>query len=179
MADAATPTGHGPRWHGTRTKARKRALDILFEADLREEDPLVRLAAHVDEGEPPVRPFTRDIVEGVCAERAEIDRIIGTSLTAGWSLDRMPRVDRNLARIAVWEMWFTELAPEIAVAQAVDLVAALSTDESPDFLNGLLGRALKTLRETYPTAARGEGDDSTEGADADSDDDPEDQPESD
>ncbi len=173
--------GHGThdarpsaRRHGTRTKARKRALDILFEADLREEDPVVILAGHVERAEPPVRPFTRDLVEGVGAEVREIDGIIAGSLGGGWTLERMPRVDRNLARIAVYEMWFTSLAPEIAVSEAVDLGAALSTDESPDFLNGLLGKALRTLRQTYPAAARGadpdQGEDD-EAADAAQDDD--------
>lgn len=156
-----------PRHQGTRTKARKRALDILFEADLLGGDPLTALADHVERDAPPVRPFTRDLVEGVTAERSQIDRIIADSLSGQWTIDRMPRVDRNLARIAIYEMWFTELAPEIAVGQAVDLGAQLSTDESPDFLNGLLGRALTTLRQTYPKAARGTSDDATDVEDDD------------
>nr|NLI49149.1 transcription antitermination factor NusB [Propionibacterium sp.] len=174
-AGAATPAGRPPtRRHGTRTKARKRALDILFEADLRGEDPLAILAHRVELGEPPVREFTRDLVEGVCAELAEIDATIAASLIPGWTLDRMPRVDRNLARIAVYEMWFTGLAPEIAVSEAVDLGARLSTDESPDFLNGLLGKALRTLRETYPEAARGSASDTDDDPDAPDDDESED-----
>ncbi len=169
-AGAAKPDGRPPaRRHGTRTKARKRALDILFEADLRDEDPLSILAQRIELAEPPVRAFTRDLVEGVCAELGEIDATISASLSAGWTLERMPRVDRNLARLSVYEMWFTELAPEIAVSEAVDLGAALSTDESPDFLNGLLGQALRTLRETYPQAARG----------SDTDDDPDPDPDDD
>jgi len=164
VADAADHTI--PAKHGTRSKARKRALDILFEADLREEDPLATLAERVELAEPPVRAFTSDLVEGVCAERAEIDAVIVASLTGGWTIDRMPRVDRNLARIAVYEMWFTDLAPEIAVSEAVDLSAALSTDDSPDFLNGLLGQALRTLRETYPEVARGSADDDVDAAEA-------------
>ena len=169
---AGPGTHHGrpaARRPGTRTKARKRALDILFEADLRDEDPLAILAHRVELAEPPVRPFTRDLVEGVCAELREIDGIIAGSLSAGWTLDRMPRVDRNLARIAVFEMWFTELAPEIAISEAVDLGAALSTDESPDFLNGLLGKALGTLRETYPKVARGAASDEEDDETADAD----------
>ena len=176
MPDGAPQQG-GPhaRRHGTRTKARKRALDILFEADLREEDPLTILAHRLELGEPPVRPFTCDLVEGVCAEVREIDSVIASSLSPGWTLERMPRVDRNLARIAVYEMWFTELAPEIAVTDAVDLAAALSTDESPSFLNGLLGKALRTLRETYPQAARGEASDEASDDEASDDDEPADE----
>lgn len=158
-AASETDSGHEPKRHGTRTKARKRALDILFEADLRACDPLWVLSERVDADEPPVRPFTSDLVEGVCAELAEIDGVIAASLSEGWTIERMPRVDRNLARIAVYEMWFTDLAPEIAVNDAVNLGAALSTDDSPAFLNGLLGKALRTLRETYPKAARGAADD--------------------
>lgn len=140
---------------GTRTKARKRALDILFEADLRRVDPMGALADHVERNQPPVRPFTAELVEGVCAELGQIDQILSDSLLDAWTLDRMPPIDRNLARIAVYEMWFTKLAPEIAVSEAVNLGAWLSTDDSPGFLNGLLGKALRTLRETYPEAARG------------------------
>ena len=164
-----------PRRHGTRSKARKRALDILFEADLRGDDPLATLAERVELGEPPVRAFTSDLVEGVCAEQAEIDGVIVAALSAGWTIDRMPRVDRNLARIAIYEMWFTDLAPEIAVNEAVNLSAALSTDESPDFLNGLLGQALRTLRETYPEAARGNAADAGDPAEALDEDDADDE----
>lgn len=167
MADPADRTS--PARHGTRSKARKRALDILFEADLRGEDPLARLAAHVAQAEPPVRAFTSDLVEGVCAELPEIDQVIVASLTGGWTIDRMPRVDRNLARIAVFEMWFSDLAPEIAVSEAVNLGATLSTDDSPDFLNGLLGQALRTLRESYPEAARGTGGDTSDAPEASQD----------
>jgi len=171
VVDAPVKRGAG----GTRSKARKRALDILFESDLRGDDALATLAERVELAEPPVREFTRHLVEGVCAERDQIDGVIAASLTGKWTLDRMPCIDRNLARIAIFEMWFTELAPEIAVSQAVDLGASLSTDESADFLNGLLGKALRTLRETYPKAARGEADDAAEPGDDDTDD-PEDDP---
>ena len=142
------------RGPGTRTKARKRALDILFESELRDRDPLETLAERVDDAEPPVRPFTAEIVEGVTADLPLIDKTITESLAGEWTLARMPRVDRNLARVAVYEMFFTDLAPEIAVNEAVGLARELSTDSSPDFLNGVLGRALRTLRETYPATPR-------------------------
>ncbi|MGC3956228.1 MAG: transcription antitermination factor NusB [Propionicimonas sp.] len=121
-----------------RSKARKRALDILFEADLRQTDPLAVLAAHVELGEPPVRPFTSELVEGVVANLAGIDQLIAGSLASGWTLDRMPRVDRNLARLATYEIVHTEVAPEVAVAESVALAQELSTDESATFLNGVL-----------------------------------------
>lgn len=121
-----------------RTKARKRALDILFEADLRQSDPLAVLAAHVELNEPPVRPFTSELVEGVVAHLAAIDQLIAESLTSGWTLERMPRVDRNLARLAAYEIHHTDVAPEVAVAESVSLAQELSTDESAAFLNGVL-----------------------------------------
>ena len=121
-----------------RSKARKRALDVLFEADLRQADPLAVLAAHVELGEPPVRPFTSELVEGVVAHLASIDQLIAESLATGWTLERMPRVDRNLARLATYEIAHTEVSREVAVAESVALAQELSTDDSATFLNGVL-----------------------------------------
>ena len=121
-----------------RTKARKRALDVLFEADLRQVPVLTILQAHTDLAEPPVRAFTTELVEGVVAHQAELDDAITAALAAGWTLERMPRVDRNLARLAAYEVMFTEVAPQVAVAECVALAQELSTDESATFLNGLL-----------------------------------------
>jgi N utilization substance protein B len=121
-----------------RTKARKRALDILFEADLRERDVLEGLAAHTEQAEPPVRPFTSELVTGVVAEREEVDAAIAGALPVGWSLYRMPRVDRNLARLAVFELRHGEADTSVVISEYVGLAAELSTDESPAFLNGLL-----------------------------------------
>ena len=130
----------------TRTKARKRALDILFESDLRQCDPLDSLEAHVERATPPVRDFTIEIVEGVVREQVPIDNLIRRCLPNDWELERMPIVDRNLARIAIYEIWWTDTPVEVAVDEAVTLGASLSTDESPDFLNGLLGRVLEYRR---------------------------------
>lgn len=128
-----------------RTKARKRALDILFEADLRQADPLAILAAHVELGEPPVRPFTSELVEGVTANLAALDQLLAGALAAGWTLERMPRVDRNLARIAAYEIVHTDVSGEVAVAECVGLAQELSTDDSAAFLNGVL-RAILAQR---------------------------------
>ncbi len=128
-----------PARRGTaRTKARKRALDILFEADLLERDVLTGLTAHTEQAEPPVRPFTTELVTGVVGERAELDAAIAAGLPSGWSLQRMPRVDRNLARLALYELRHSEADASIAISEYVGLAADLSTDESPAFLNGLL-----------------------------------------
>lgn len=134
-----------------RTKARKRALDILFEADLRQVDVLTIMQAHTDLAEPPIRQFTTELVDGVVAHWSQIDTVIVEGLTTGWTLERMPRVDRNLARIAVFEILFTDVAPEIAVAESVSLAQELSTDSSPTFLNGLL-RGVSTRQSAGPAA---------------------------
>lgn len=134
-----------------RTKARKRALDILFEADLRQVPIPDILAAHADLAEPPVRAFTVELVEGVAAHLTELDKAITDGLAAGWTLERMPRVDRNLARLAAYELLHTEVAPTVAVAECVALATELSTDESASFLNGLL-RGIAGRRPAGPSA---------------------------
>lgn len=128
-----------PRTHlSTRSKARKRALDILFEAELRGVPPLETLAERTADAAPPVREFTTTLVRGVDAHALAIDQRIAESLSQEWTLERMPRVDRVAARIAVYEIDHTDIADQVAVAEAVALVQDLSTDESPAFLNGLL-----------------------------------------
>jgi len=130
-----------PQAHLTaRQKARKRAVDILFESDLRERDPLVTLAERTADAEPPVVSMTDEIVRGVVDYIDEIDQAIAGSLSTGWTLTRMPRVDRTIARIAVYELDHTSTPREVVIAEAVRLATALSTDDSPAFLNGLLAR---------------------------------------
>jgi len=128
----------------TRAKARKRALDILFESDLRGTEPLVTLAVRTDLADPPVREYTAELVHGVIRHQGEIDRRISACMSSGWTLERMPRVDRAASRIAVFEIDHTGVPDAVAVAEAVALVSDLSTDESPAYLNGLLGAVLAT-----------------------------------
>lgn len=141
MADTERP----PRAHlSARSKARKRALDVLFAAELRGVDPLIILAERQAEADPPVNPFSSELVQGVAEHQRGIDRRIAESLSAEWTLERMPRVDRIAARIAVYELDHTEISVKVAISEAVALVHDLSTDDSPGFLNGLLGRAAST-----------------------------------
>ena len=133
----------------TRSKARKRALDILFEAELRGLDPLSTLEERTAAADPPVRAYTTELVRGVEAHSGEIDTRISECLAPGWTLPRIPRVDRNVLRIAVFEIDFGEVPDAVAVTEAVQLVSELSTDESPAFVNGLL-RAI-TAGEVRPT----------------------------
>ncbi|MFZ1411019.1 MAG: transcription antitermination factor NusB [Micropruina sp.] len=124
-----------------RSKARKHALDILFEADLRGEDPSDRLDLHRGLPEAPLRQLTEDLVRGVSGHIDEIDQLIEASLVSDWTLERMPRVDRCLARIAVFELLHTDGSPEVAIQQAVLLAQEFSTSDSPAFLNGVLANA--------------------------------------
>jgi N utilization substance protein B len=126
-----------------RRKARKRALDVLYEADLRDLSPTEVLTAYLDRLERPLPEhisYTRRLVEGVSAHQERIDDLIA-SYAEGWRIDRMPVVDRNLARIAVYEMLYVdEVDDPVAITEAIELAKQMSTPDSPRFLNGLLGR---------------------------------------
>ena len=130
-----------------RGKARKRALDVLFEAEQRERDVLETLRERMTDGEPPIGEYTIRLVEGVTEHRARIDDLLAT-YSVGWPLERMPAVDRNVLRIGLFEvLWADDVPDAVAVNEAVELVRDLSTDDSPAFVNGLLGRILG-LKET-------------------------------
>jgi N utilization substance protein B len=126
-----------------RRKARKRALDVLYEAELRQQPAdavLAEYVARLEQPRPSHLPYAVTLVEGITAHRDRIDELIA-SYAEGWTLDRMPPVDRNLARIAIYELlWVDEIDPPVAITEAVELARQLSTDDSPRFLNGLLGR---------------------------------------
>ncbi len=127
----------------TQGKARKRALDILFEAELRGEDVLTTLSDRTAAAEPPVREYTTRLVQNVQANRTSIDARIRSALARGWTLERLPRVDRITLRIAICEIDVLEVAPAVAVAEALSLVGELSTDDSPAFVHGVLAALLR------------------------------------
>jgi N utilization substance protein B len=121
-----------------RSKARKRALDILFEAELRDTPVLDLLAERITLGSPPVPAYAADLVRGVAVHMARIDELI-SAYAEGWTLDRMPAVDRNVLRIGVYELlWADDVPDAVAISEAVLLARDLSTDASPAFVNGLL-----------------------------------------
>ncbi len=127
---------------GARSKARKRALDVLFEADQRGLDAVGVLAERVRRADPPVPEYAVEIVEGVTANVGRIDELLAT-YAQGWEIDRMPGVDRALLRLSAWELLYNEGVPDaVAIDEAVELARMLSTDESPAFVNGLLARLL-------------------------------------
>ncbi len=122
-----------------RSKARKRALDILFASDLRGESPVEALERAIADGEGPTNDYTAVLVRGVAEHQARLDELL-SSYSEGWTLDRMPAVDRNVLRLGLWELLHADDVPDaVAVSEAMALVRDLSTDESPQFVNGVLG----------------------------------------
>ena len=128
-----------------RSKARKRALDLLFEAELRGEPVLGLMEQREALGPsagPPVPEYAAELVRGVQAHRERIDDLLGEH-SVGWTLDRMPAVDRNILRIGAYELlWAVDIPDGVAISEAVQLARDLSTDASPSFVNGLLARLL-------------------------------------
>jgi N utilization substance protein B len=128
-----------------RSKARKRALDLLFEAEVRGEPVLALMEERSSlgaDGGPPVPEYATELVRGVQAHRDRIDELL-SSYAEGWTLDRMPAVDRNVLRIGAYELlWADDVPDKVAISEAVELAKELSTDASPSFVNGLLARLL-------------------------------------
>lgn len=132
-----------------RTKARKRALDILFQADVRGDDIAAILAAEAKRAaSEPAREaswlYAREIVDGVIDNREAIDEQI-TTFSKDWSLARMPAVDRALLRLAAWEILYNDEVPTaVAIDEAVELAKEFSTDDSPSFVHGVLARIARS-----------------------------------
>lgn len=130
-----------------RSKARKRALDVLYEADIRgialQEVLDASVRRRSDEGQPPLNGYVVDLVGGVAAHRVTIDELLG-SYSQGWTLDRMPAVDRAILRLGAFELlWRDDVPDAVVISEAVHLAQELSTEESSAFVNGLLGRLLE------------------------------------
>ncbi len=127
---------------GARSKARKRALDVLYEASQRSADPMAVLRDRLARSDPPVPEYATELVEGVVTHAERIDELLST-YAESWTLDRMPPVDLAALRIGAYELlWCDDVPDGVAVSEAVSLVSSLSTDESAGFVNGLLARLL-------------------------------------
>lgn len=147
MADQPADKKSAYKKLGARHKARRRAVDLLFEAEARDIDPSdladerIELAAR-DQAVAPVHAYTRTLVDGIAED---LDRVDGTieSYLHDWTLSRLPAVDRAILRVAVWELLYaTDVPPIVAVDEAVELAKELSTDDSPGFVNGVLGQVV-------------------------------------
>lgn len=126
---------------GSRSKARKRAVDILYEADLRETDTVGLLSERVGSAEAEqVGDYAVTLVQGIAKNQQRIDELL-TEHAEEWTLERMPPVDRAVLRLGLYELlWSPDVPPAVAIDEAVELVKSLSTDDSPRFINGVLGR---------------------------------------
>lgn len=143
-----------------RHQARKRAVDLLFEAEARGLTPAEvaesrnALAENqTDHDVAPLNPYTVTVARGVTEHQAHVDDLISSHLQ-GWTLDRLPAVDRAILRVAVWELLHAEDVPEpVAVDEAVELAKQLSTDDSPGFVNGVLGQVMLVTPQIRAAAA--------------------------
>jgi N utilization substance protein B len=134
-----------------RSKARKQALDLLFEADIRGTSALetLNLRDVVEEGPDarPIRDYTRELVVGVTENSRKIDELI-TTYAQGWDMDRLPNVDRNILRLGIYEvLWASQVPTGVAIDEALDLARELSTDDSAAYVHGVLGR-IASLKDT-------------------------------
>ena len=126
-----------------RTKARKRALDVLFESEVRGLPLDGTLEERLAAQDPPIGDYSVELVRGVREHQEQIDQLL-TTYSQGWTLDRMPSVDRNVLRLGVFELLYAEDVPDaVAMSEAVAMARELSTDESPTFVNGVLGGILR------------------------------------
>jgi transcription antitermination protein NusB len=147
-----------------RSKARKRALDILFESELRGLPTLQLLSERQSLGDVPVQPYAAELVRGVASHSERIDELISWNLV-DWTLERMPAVDRNILRIGVYELLWADGVPDgVAISEAVALAQDLSTDNSAPFVNGVLARikAEKPTLSLDPEASAFAGEDEDE-----------------
>ncbi|WP_127784789.1 transcription antitermination factor NusB [Rhodococcus sp. X156] len=162
MEHAAPAPGAAPQRErkpgGARRKARKRAVDFLFEAEARDVDPVGiaierRRMAKDDQSVPAVNDYTLSLVSGVARNLDRIDEVVSSHLQ-GWTLNRLPAVDRAVLRVAVWELFHaSDVPPVVAVDEAVELAKQLSTDDSPTFINGVLGQVVLVAPQVRAAAA--------------------------
>ena len=134
-----------------RSKARKQALDLLYETDIRGTNLLETLEARDIPAEGPdarpVREYTRELVNGVSDNRRKIDELI-TTYAQGWDMDRLPAVDRNILRLGIYEiLWSTSVPTSVAIDEALDLAKELSSDDSAKYIHGVLGR-IASIKDT-------------------------------
>jgi N utilization substance protein B len=142
---------------GARSKARKRALDVLYQADLMGTDLRETLQARIAQESPPMPAYAVELVEGVIANVVRIDELL-RQYAQGWELERMPAVDRTVLRLGAYELLWRDDVPEaVAISEAVELATSLSTDESPKFVNGILGSLARVRPTLSPPTQISEG----------------------
>ena len=127
----------------SRSKARKAALDLLYESDIRKGRAAELLSKRVTEMEYEAREFTKELIDGIELHKRKIDELIAT-YAQGWDMDRMPVLDRNILRLAIFELLWSQSVPEaVAISEALELAANFSTEDSSKYINGVLGKVLE------------------------------------
>lgn len=146
---------------GTRHKARKRAVDLLFEAEAKRISPVDlinerRELVRDDESVGMIHDYTAAAIEGISADSAQVDSVVSSHLKA-WTLQRLPAVDRAILRLATWELFnATDVDPIVIVDEAVQLAKELSTDDSPAFVNGVLAAIAELAPQVRAAQAAGD-----------------------
>ena len=126
-----------------RSKARKAALDLLYEGDIRKTSAINILNQRSGDLEYVIREFTKELVQGVDENRRKIDELI-TTYSQGWDMDRMPVIDRNILRLAIYEiLWSKNVPSAVAIDEAIELAQTLSTDDSSKYINGVLSKIIE------------------------------------
>lgn len=127
----------------TRSKARKAALDLLYESDIRKGSVTQLMQSRITDLEYVIRDFTKELIDGVEHNRRKIDELIVT-YSQGWDMDRMPVIDRNILRLAIYEiLWSSDVPQAVAINEALELAQTLSTDESSKYINGVLSKIME------------------------------------
>lgn len=127
----------------SRSKARKAALDLLYESDIRKGSATELLSKRVTEMEYEAREFTKELIDGIELNKRKIDELIAT-YAQGWDMDRMPVLDRNILRLAIFELLWSQSVPEaVAISEALELATNFSTEDSSKYINGVLGKVLE------------------------------------
>ena len=133
-----------------RSKARKQSLDLLYEGDIRGLAPLelLELRDIVEEGPDarPIRDYAKELIVGIADHRRKIDELIST-YAQGWDMDRLPAVDRNILRLGIYEILWTDMEDAISIDEALNLARELSTDDSAGYIHGVLGR-ISAIKES-------------------------------
>ena len=141
MTDTPSPSA-AKRGTTARSRSRQRAVEILFEAEARGSSVLEGIRTRRESTDLQVNEYTQRLVEGVIADQERLDEAL-TSYSRGWPLDRMPAVDRAILRMATYELlWADDVPDAVVIDEAVELAKTLSTDDSPAYVNGVLGAIL-------------------------------------
>jgi len=127
----------------SRSKARKAALDLLYESDIRRSSAADLLSKRVTEMEYEAREFTKELIDGIELNKRKIDELIST-YAQGWDMDRMPVLDRNILRLSIFELLWSKSVPEaVAISEALELATNFSTEDSTKYINGVLSKVLE------------------------------------